>query len=133
MIVFLDTNLVIYLIEQPPVWGLRAAARIQAIQVAGDTFAVSELVRMECRVGPLAQNDVTLLAEYDSFFQGSDVRVAPITRIACDRAARIRAVHRYRSLDALHLATAIEAGCGLFLTNDQRLSNFPDIPVEVLT
>src|SRR5438094_786545 len=133
MIVFLDTNLVIYLIEQPPVWGLRAMARIQAIRVAGDTLAVSELVRMECRVGPLVQNDMTLLAEYDSFFQGLDVQVAPITRIACDRAAQIRAVHRYRSLDALHLATAIGAGCSLFLTNDQRLSSFPDIPIEVLT
>jgi len=68
-----------------------------------------------------------------SEFQDRDVQVTAITRIACDRAAQIRAVHRYRSLDALHLATAIEAGCGLFLTNDQRLSNFPDIPVEVLT
>ena len=33
----------------------------------------------------------------------------------------------------IHLATAIEAGCSLFLTNDQRLSGFPDIPIEVLT
>ncbi len=76
---------------------------------------------------------MTLLAECDLFFQGSDVQVAPIGQSACDRATQIRAVHRHRSLDALHLATAIEAGCGLFLTNDQRLGSFPDIPIEVLT
>ncbi len=34
--------------------------------------------------------------------------------------------------DALQLAAAVEGGCGLFLTNDRRLSGFPDIPVEVL-
>ncbi len=99
---------------------------------AGDTFAVSELVRMECRVGPLTQNDATLLHEYDAFFQAVDLQVLPITRLACDRAAEIRAAYRYRSLDALHLATATEGGCGLFLTNDQRLSRFPDLPVEFL-
>ena len=32
-----------------------------------------------------------------------------------------------------HLATAVEHGCGLFLTNDAQLRSFPDIPVEVLT
>jgi hypothetical protein len=32
----------------------------------------------------------------------------------------------------LHLAAAIEAGCDRFLTNDNRLTTFPDLPVEVL-
>jgi uncharacterized protein len=133
MNVFLDTNLVIYLIEQPPVWGARTSVHIRAVRDAGDTLALSELVRMECRVGPLVQNDVALLAQYDAFFEGFDILVAAISRSVCDRATQIRATHRYRSLDALHLAAAIEAGCGLFLTNDQRLSSFPDIPVEILT
>jgi len=35
--------------------------------------------------------------------------------------------------DALNLAAAIECGCSVFLTNDTRLSRFPDIAVEVLT
>jgi predicted nucleic acid-binding protein len=34
--------------------------------------------------------------------------------------------------DSLHLAAAVEGGCDRFLTNDARLSRFPDIPVEVL-
>jgi uncharacterized protein len=45
----------------------------------------------------------------------------------------IRAIQNYRLGDALHLAAAIESGCGLFLTNDHRLAGFPDIPVEVLS
>ena len=39
---------------------------------------------------------------------------------------------RYGLADALHLATAIEHGCDVFLTNDNQLANFPDIKVEVL-
>jgi predicted nucleic acid-binding protein len=34
--------------------------------------------------------------------------------------------------DAFHLATAIEAGCEVFLTNDNQLANFPDFTVEEL-
>ena len=48
--VFLDTNIVIYLIEQPANFGPRAAARIAAAVAAGDTMVVSDLTRLECRV-----------------------------------------------------------------------------------
>ena len=47
-------------------------------------------------------------------------------------AARIRAVYKLQVLDSIHLATAIEHGCGLFLTNDLQLANFESIKVEVL-
>ena len=32
----------------------------------------------------------------------------------------------------LHLAAAIEGGCGLVITNDYRLGTFRDITVEIL-
>jgi predicted nucleic acid-binding protein len=35
--------------------------------------------------------------------------------------------------DCLHLAAAIEHGCGLFLTNDADLTKCPQIPVEILS
>ena len=60
-----------------------------------------------------------------------------------DRAAAIRGGHTYPTIppvqprryglaDALHLAAAIESGCDVFLTNDNQLSNFPDMTVEEL-
>jgi len=55
-----------------------------------------------------------------------------VTAAVCDRAAAIRAAHNLKPLDSLHLAAAIVHGCTRFLTNDNRLSRFPDIPVEVL-
>jgi predicted nucleic acid-binding protein len=58
--------------------------------------------------------------------------MVPITTAVFDRATRIRAAHKFRLGDSLHLAAAVESGCDRFLTNDSRLSACTDIPVEVL-
>ncbi len=131
--VFLDASLVIYFVEQPIMWGPKASARIAALRAAGEPLAVSDLVRMECLVEPLRTGDTARLSEFTTFFTLPDVRVLPITATVCDRAARIRAIRRFKPLDSLHLAAAVEDGCTLFLTHDVRLSSFPDILVEVLT
>jgi predicted nucleic acid-binding protein len=68
----------------------------------------------------------------EAFLTASDVARVPMPTAVYERACRIRAVHNYKLADALHLAAAVEGGCGLFLTNDHRLSSFPDITVEVL-
>jgi predicted nucleic acid-binding protein len=72
------------------------------------------------------------LADVESFLTASDVARVPIPTAVYDRASVIRAVHNYNLADAIHLAAAIESGCGLFLTNDFRISAFADIAVEVL-
>ena len=78
-------------------------------------------------------NDVALLARYSIFFSSPDLIVLPVSSAVCDRAALIRARHGFRPLNALHLATAVEHGCSLFLTNDAQLLRFPDIVVEVVS
>ena len=115
MLVFLDSNIVIYLIEQTADWGSLALTRVEAILDAGDEMVVSDLVRMECRVRPLAIDDSQGLTDFDDFFASGKVRVVPITGTICDRAAAIRGKQRFRPLDALHLAAAIEQSCGAFL------------------
>ena len=131
--VFLDANSVIYLIEQPPTLGSKAKSRVTALLASGERLAVSDLVRMECQVGPLKANDLALLAKYVTFFKSPDVSVLPVVPAVCDRAARIRAEYGFKPLDALHLAAAVEHGCTRFLSNDAKLKKFPDILVEVLS
>lgn len=132
MLIYLDTNIVIYLIERPAGWGSRAIARIATARASADDLVVSDLVRLECRVRPTALGDLTTLAQFDAFFAATDVTVQTLTTAICDRATLIRAQYRFRTPDALHLAAAVEAGCQVFLTNDTRLSAFPDLTVEVL-
>jgi predicted nucleic acid-binding protein len=133
MIVFLDTNIVIYAVEQPPVLGPKAMARLTALRARGDSFMVSDLVRMECLVGPLQSGNRVLQNDFGAFFAAPGVQVVPITPAVCDQAALIRATSRFKPMDALQLAAAVEHGAKVFLTNDARLSSFTGLTVEVLT
>jgi predicted nucleic acid-binding protein len=133
MKVYLDSNVVIYLIEQPPVWGPRAIARLATARANADQILASDITRLECRVGPLAKSDATMLALFDAFFAAPNVLVLPLTAAVCDRAASIRAKYGFRLGDVLNLAAAVDSGCDVFLTNDNRLSAFVDIAVEILT
>jgi predicted nucleic acid-binding protein len=133
MSVFLDTNIVIYLIERTPNLGPVAAKCIQSLIIQGQRLVVSDLVRMECRVRPLRLNDAITLSAFDGYFGSEDVDVATITAAVCDRAAAIRAQYHFPPMDSLHLASAVEHGCQLFLTHDLRLRSFSDIAVDVLS
>jgi uncharacterized protein len=131
--VFLDANSVIYLVEQPAASGSKTKERVNALLASGERLAVSDLVRMECQVGPLKVNDQVLLAQYLTFFQSPDVSVLAISPAVCDQAARIRAQYGFKPLDSLHLAASVEHRCTLFLTSDAQLKRFPDLPVELLS
>lgn len=132
MLVYLDSNVVIYLIEQPAQFGPRASARVAALAAAEDRIVVSDLTRLECRANAVASGDRDTLAQYDAFFAQAVERVMPLTAAVCDRATIIRGQYRFKTPDALHLAAAIEAGCAIFLTNDNRLTGFADLTVETL-
>jgi predicted nucleic acid-binding protein len=135
MIVYLDTNCVIYLVEQNPAWGPKVVERIAALRQTGDGVATSDLTRTECLAHPFAMSNAALIADYKTLFSGAQVQMLPLTAAVCERAAEIRAASGFKIKvpDCLHLAAAIEHGCGLFLTNDADLSTCPQIPVEVLT
>jgi predicted nucleic acid-binding protein len=133
MTAYLDANIVIYLVERHPVWGPKASSRVVQLRSAGDEIATSDGSRLECLVGPFILNDQTALMDYASFFNDPHIKMLPLSAAACERAARIRASHKIKPLDALHLGAAIEYGCGLFLTNDSQLLRCPDIPIEILT
>lgn len=92
---------------------------------------LSELVRLECRVGALKQGAVELLRQYDAFFALPGVSMLGLGRAEFDRATELRARFGLKTPDALHLAAAELARCDAFLTGDQRLSRY-DLGVEVL-
>jgi predicted nucleic acid-binding protein len=132
MMVCLDTNIVIYCVERDPIWEPKVATRFKALAAAGDTLAVSDAARLECLVGPLQSSNPAVLADYKKFFASPLLQMLPVTVAVWERAAQIRAAYKFQALDSIHLASAIEHGCGLFLTSDARLAACPEIAVEVL-
>jgi predicted nucleic acid-binding protein len=132
MLVYLDTVICIYAVEGAASFQARARARLAALRAAGDQPAISDLTWLECRVKPIRLGDTVALADIEAFLSASDVVRVPMPTAVYDRACRARALHSYKLADALHLAAAVEAGYGLFVTNDHRLSSFSDVPVQVL-
>ena len=92
----------------------------------------SRLSLLECRCKPLKSADKALLALYDGFFAAAELAVVEITPAVIDSATRLRANHNFKSPDAIHLATAIEAGASVFLSADKDLARCGEIKVEVL-
>ncbi len=133
MIIFLDTNIVIYVVEGNLAFAPKVVLRLATAQLAGDSFMISDLTRMECLVGPLKTGNTVVEASFQAFFARSDVRVVAITAAACDRAARIRATYNFKPMDALQLAAAVEHGASIFLAVAASLRSFTGLTVEVLS
>ena len=132
MLDYLDSVILIYYYDHVGSFQIRASRWIASFLAAKDTLAVSDLVRMECRVGPLRSSNSARLATFDGFFASPQVRKVPLTSTVFDRAAEIRAHHGFKTPDSIHLAAAVESGCDRFLTHDARLSRFTGINVEIL-
>jgi predicted nucleic acid-binding protein len=132
MLVYCDSVIFIYYLEGLPDFQRRARARLAALWAAGDVLAMSDLVRLECRMHPIRAKSAVRLADFDALFAQPNVQLVPMTTAVFDRATQIRATYNFKLADSLHLAAAVEAKCDLFLTNDARLAAFTDITVEVL-
>jgi predicted nucleic acid-binding protein len=132
MIVYLDSMIVIYLVEGPDPFRTRARDRMDQLVAAGDQAAISELTRLECRVKPIRLSDASLLADYDAFFDAPDLLRFSLGAPVFERATAIRAQYVFGLADSLNLAAAVEHACERFLTNDAQLRRFSDIAVEVL-
>jgi len=130
---YLDSNIVIALLEDDAARKSALLSRLAELTGADGRCVVSDLVRLECRVKPMATGDAALLHDYDDYFASPDVTCITLTASVFDQATAVRAAHRYPVADALHLAAALEAGCAVFVTADRQLSGFPGIAVALLS
>jgi predicted nucleic acid-binding protein len=91
----------------------------------------SELTWLETLTKPLQQGNSALEALFRSFLTSREITLAPATLALWEDAARLRGLG-LKIPDALHAATALAAGCVLFLTNDPAFQRVPGLPVTVL-
>ena len=129
---YLDSVIVIYLLDGVLPFSTRAAVWLAGFEASGGTLVVSDLVLHECLVKPLRIGDAAAVAMFEGFIRRPDVQIAPLTSGVYRRAAELRAARQLRLADALHLAAAEAAGCTEFLTHDYRLSPLPGLAVTRL-
>lgn len=132
-VVYIDTAPLIYSVEKHseyesslrPLW---VASKSGAIQVI-----TSELALLETLVGPLKQGDSVLVDVYTELLTGTEMRLLPITLDVLKDAARLRADTNMKTPDAIHAATALAAGCDLFVTNDGGFRRVASLPVVIIS
>jgi predicted nucleic acid-binding protein len=117
-LIYLDSCLVIYLVENHPRWGERIAGAIARAEAAH--FSISSLVKCECLVGPMKRGDPALERAYSELFD--QFALLPMPDPVYLHAARLRAHFGLRTPDALHLACAQHHSCDALWTNDDRLA-----------
>ncbi len=116
-LIYLDACLLIYLVERHSRWGEPIARLIG--QFGHEHFALSDLVKCECLVGPIKDRNLTLRASYLATFDTITSLGMPESVYLL--AAELRAIFGLRTPDALHLACAQYHRCQALWTNDDRL------------
>lgn len=80
---------------------------------------------------PLRNENTILIDTYEQLLS-SQVSLVPIRQTILKSAAQLRATTNLRTPDAIHAATALDANCTLFLTNDGGFRNVPNLAVVIL-
>ena len=130
--VYVDANAIIYSVERvEPYRGLLAPMWEEA-RAGRFTLASSELVALETLIRPLRDGNVRLEMLFRSILAAAEMDLIPASLATWEDAARIRAETGLATPDALHAATALRAGCTLFITNDIDFRRVDGLPLVVL-
>lgn len=130
---YFDTNLFIYLIEKHPAYAEEVTALIQHLDAIGCQVLTSELTLAECLVKPYADKDTDSQERYQQGIQSSPfLDVKPVSKDILVKSAQLRAELNNKLPDSIHLATAIEHGCDVFIGNDKSLKSNSEIQLHLL-
>ena len=131
-LVYVDANALIYSVERvEPYHGLLMPMWEEA-KVGRFTLASSELVALETLIRPLRDGNARLEMLFRSILASAEMGLIPATLTTWVDAAHIRAETGLATPDALHAATALGAGCAVFITNDTDFRRVDGLPVVVL-
>lgn len=119
--VYLDSNGFAYYFDQHPIFGPWAQSVLGYAgsgnnRLYGSIFALSEVL-----VGPVMFGDEFKIAAINRYFRFGAVTMLEYPLEAVPTYTFLRAKHRVKSLDALHLACAAHHGLDFFVTNDHAL------------
>lgn len=131
--VYLDTNVLIYALEQIDPWA-KAASEILAQIDAGTMHGItSELTLAECLVKPLQLGRDDLHALYLVALRDRPTfTIWPVDRAVLVASASLRTRTNLRLADAIHAATAEISGCESIISNDPHLKAGTSLPVVSL-
>jgi hypothetical protein len=87
-------------------------AKAKNVELVVSTLAYAETYRLD-GCDPVEQR-----RRIDAFFDSSFLRIYAFEMYVAQKASEIRRIHKMRSVDGAHIATAVIADCDYFLTDD---------------
>lgn len=128
-----DTAPLIYFVERHPNYFDRMLFIMRYVDRGLIAGVASTIALTEVLVQPLRAGDDALTERYETVLSDShSFRLEPVTMPVARQASKLRATYNLRTPDAIHIATAIAAGCDAFLTNDAGVKRVTDIAILVL-
>jgi predicted nucleic acid-binding protein len=132
-LIALDTSVWIYHFEGSTAYGRTADAVLEAVSQGRVAAVASELVLLELLVAPLKKAAQDAADEIEmTLLHFPHLRLEPVTRGVLVRAAEIRARYGLRTPDAIMVATAVESGATLAVTNDDAWRKVKELEVVLL-
>ena len=130
-LVYFDTNIFIYALEAVPAYRRQLATLAEALDEGGCVAVTSELTLSEILTKPFRDGTLDVVAAYREVLEAGSIQLTPVTRAILLRSAMLRGQLGLKTADAIHVATAINAGCAAFLTNDAAI-RLPKCIVPIL-
>ena len=125
--IYWDTMLFIYLLEDHPTFSPRARQLLERARRRGDSLYTSCLALGEVMAGAAKSPQPQKTLAMRETMQAMGFSYLPFDEGAVAPFIRLRAEHKLKIADSIHLACAASAGIDLFLTGDKQLTRL-DVP-----
>jgi predicted nucleic acid-binding protein len=119
--IYWDTMLFIYWLEDHPQFAKRVGAIRARMEQRGDQLITGAFTFGEVLAGVYRKGSADLARESRRLLESVVSQVIPFDLETAEHYARIRGTLGLLPADAIHLASAAQAGTDLFLTNDKKL------------
>jgi predicted nucleic acid-binding protein len=119
--VYWDSMLFIYWLEDHPQYAKQVDAIHSRMKQRQDRLITGAFTFGEVLAGTYRKGRTELADQFRTLLRGVVAEIVPFTVETAEHYARIRGTLGTTPADAIHLASAAQAGTDLFLTNDKSL------------
>lgn len=110
--VYIDTNIFIYFLDGNKDFLAVVAPFLEAVSAGKIIGYTGDAVIAETMARPYKMGNLAMIEQFKAFFYREDfLTILPHESKTFDLAAQLSAKHGMKLIDALHLATALQAGC----------------------
>jgi len=129
----LDSMVFIYLLEENVEYLGKVQSILRSVQGGEYRGILSVIGMIEIMSGPKRKGRFDLAGRYKDVLQNfPHLSIVGISEQVVDISSTLIAQHHLDAPDAIHLATAIDAGAERFITNDKSLTKVKEIQVKIL-